>query len=56
MKSKVVVDGRERTFVLILDQAEEAFQTLSKFADRENITGGVGDGNRRLRASKGRLV
>ena len=39
MKSKVVVDGRERTFVLILDQAEEAFQTLSKFADRENITG-----------------
>jgi uncharacterized protein len=39
MKSKVVVDGQERTFVLILDQAEEAFQTLSKFADRENITG-----------------
>jgi uncharacterized protein len=39
MKSKVVVDERERTFVLILDQAEEAFQTLSKFADRERITG-----------------
>jgi uncharacterized protein len=39
MKSKVVVDERERTFVLILDQAEEAFQTLSKFADQERITG-----------------
>jgi hypothetical protein len=39
MKSKVVVDGRERTFVLILDQAEEAFQALSKFADQEHITG-----------------
>jgi len=39
MKSKVVVEGRERTFVLILDQAEEAFQTLSKFADQERITG-----------------
>src|SRR6201985_1266305 len=39
MKSKVVVEGRERTFVVILDQAEEAFQTLSNFADRESLTG-----------------
>jgi predicted DNA-binding protein with PD1-like motif len=39
MKSKVVVEGQERTFVLILDPAEEAFQAVSKFADREHITG-----------------
>jgi uncharacterized protein len=39
MKSKVVVEGEERTFVLILDPAEEAFQSISKFADREDITG-----------------
>ena len=39
MKSKVVVEGRERTFVLILDPAEEAFQSISKFADQENISG-----------------
>jgi predicted DNA-binding protein with PD1-like motif len=39
MKSKVVVEGRERTFVLILDSGEEAFRTISQFADREKITG-----------------
>ncbi len=39
MKSKVVVEGAERTFVLILDPAEEAFRSISKFADQENITG-----------------
>ena len=39
MKSKVVVEGQERTFVLILDQAEEAFQAVAKFADQEDITG-----------------
>jgi uncharacterized protein len=39
MKSKVVVEGGERTFVLILDPAEEAFQSISKFADQENISG-----------------
>jgi len=30
---------QERTFVLILDQAEEAFQAVAKFADQEDITG-----------------
>ena len=39
MKSKVVVEGGERTFVLILDPAEEAFRSISKFADQENISG-----------------
>src|ERR1700722_18121797 len=39
MKSKVVVEGRERTFVLILDPAEEAFRSISKFTDQENISG-----------------
>jgi uncharacterized protein len=39
MRSKVVVEGEERTFVLILDPAEEAFASISKFADREGITG-----------------
>jgi uncharacterized protein len=39
MKSRTLVEGRERTFVLILDSAEEAFGALSKFANQENITG-----------------
>jgi uncharacterized protein len=39
MKSKLVLEGQERTFVLILDPAEEAFRSISKFADQENITG-----------------
>ncbi len=39
MKSKVVVEGDKRTFVLILDSAEEAFQAITKFADQQNITG-----------------
>jgi uncharacterized protein len=32
---------QERTFVLILDPAEEAFRSISKFADQENITGAL---------------
>ena len=39
MKSKTLVDGSERTFVLILDSAEEAFAAISKFADQEDISG-----------------
>jgi len=39
MKSKVVVEGQERTFVLILEPGEEAFRSITKFADRESITG-----------------
>ena len=39
MKSKSINDGAERTFVLILDQGEEAFKTITDFAEREKITG-----------------
>jgi hypothetical protein len=39
MKSKSINDGGERTFVLILDQGEEAFKTITEFAEREKITG-----------------
>ena len=39
MKSKSINDGVERTFVLILDQGEEAFRSISEFADRERISG-----------------
>ena len=39
MKSKSVNDGVERTFVLVLVRGEEAFRTISDFADREKITG-----------------
>jgi predicted DNA-binding protein with PD1-like motif len=39
MKSKTLVEAPERTFVLILDPAEEAFAAISRFADRKDITG-----------------
>jgi uncharacterized protein len=39
MKSKSLSDGVERTFVLILDQGEEAFKSITDFAEREKITG-----------------
>jgi len=39
MKSKSINDGVERTFILILDQDEEAFKSISDFATRESITG-----------------
>lgn len=39
MKSKMVNDGAERVFVLILDQGEEAFKAITEFADREKVTG-----------------
>jgi predicted DNA-binding protein with PD1-like motif len=39
MKSKSIDDGLERTFVLILDQGEEAFKSISDFANKEKITG-----------------
>lgn len=39
MKSKTINDGVERVFVLILDQGEEAFKSVTEFANRENITG-----------------
>jgi uncharacterized protein len=39
MKSKTVVEGRERTFVLILDSGEEAFKAITQFAGQEKIGG-----------------
>jgi predicted DNA-binding protein with PD1-like motif len=39
MKSKSVASGEERTFVLILDQGEEAFQAITEFANKQNISG-----------------
>jgi predicted DNA-binding protein with PD1-like motif len=39
MRSKVIVEGSERTFVLILDPSEEAFRSISKFADQQAISG-----------------
>ncbi len=39
MKSKSINDGVERTFVLILDQGEEAFKSITDFSDREKISG-----------------
>jgi uncharacterized protein len=39
MKSKSINDGVERTFVLILDQGEEAFKSITEFADREKLSG-----------------
>ena len=39
MKSKTINDGAERVFVLILDQGEEAFKTITEFADQQKITG-----------------
>jgi uncharacterized protein len=39
MKSKSINNGLERTFILVLDQGEEAFKSITDFADREKITG-----------------
>lgn len=39
MKSRSINDGAERTFVLVLDQGEEAFKSITEFASREKITG-----------------
>jgi predicted DNA-binding protein with PD1-like motif len=39
MKSKSVASGEERTFVLILDQGEEAFKAITDFANKQSISG-----------------
>jgi predicted DNA-binding protein with PD1-like motif len=39
MKSKSVTDELERTFVLILDEGEEAFRAITDFANKEKISG-----------------
>jgi predicted DNA-binding protein with PD1-like motif len=37
MKSKTINDGVERVFVLILDQGEEAFKSITEFAIASNL-------------------
>jgi hypothetical protein len=39
MKSRSIKEGPERVFVLILDPGEEAFKTITEFANREQIDG-----------------
>jgi hypothetical protein len=39
MKSKSIASETERTFVLILDQGEEAFKTITDFANQQGISG-----------------
>ncbi len=39
MKSKSIAVGSERTFVLILDEGEEAFKAITEFADVKKISG-----------------
>jgi hypothetical protein len=38
-QSKSVAAGEERTFVLILDQGEEAFKAITDFANKQGISG-----------------
>lgn len=39
MKSKSVTDDLERTYVLILNEGEEAFKAIADFANKEKISG-----------------
>jgi predicted DNA-binding protein with PD1-like motif len=39
MKSKTIKENANRVFVLILDEGEEAFETITEFANREKIDG-----------------
>jgi hypothetical protein len=39
MKSKSIKVGPDRVFVVILEQGEEAFKSISEFANRERIDG-----------------
>jgi predicted DNA-binding protein with PD1-like motif len=39
MKSKSINDGVERTYVLVLDQGEEAFKAITEFAGKEKLSG-----------------
>lgn len=51
MKSKAINGGVERVFVFILDQGEEAFESITEFANRE----GLGD-RRFKRRSAGSIL
>jgi hypothetical protein len=55
MKSQSVAAGEERTFVLILDQGEEAFKAITDFADKQCISGASVSAVGAFR-SQGRLV
>lgn len=37
MKSRLLASGAERTFILIIEPDEEAFEAISRFAKTENI-------------------
>lgn len=37
MKSRQLIDGAERTYILVIEPGEEAFDAISRFADSENI-------------------
>jgi uncharacterized protein len=39
MKSKAIAGNPERTFVLILEQGEEAFKAITEFANQNGISG-----------------
>jgi uncharacterized protein len=39
MKSKTIAGHPERTFVLVLDQGEEAFKAITEFANKNAISG-----------------
>ena len=39
MKSKSIAGEKERTFVLILDQGEEAFKAITEFANQQGVSG-----------------
>lgn len=39
MKAKSVTVGSERTFVLVLDEGEEAFGAITDFANKEQVSG-----------------
>ena len=50
MKSKSINEGVEQTFVLIVDQGEGAFKSITDFAEREKITGASVSANRLVRS------
>ena len=57
MKSKhIAADAEARLHVIVLDQGEEAFAALTRFANESGDISGLADGDRRLRAGNSGLV
>jgi hypothetical protein len=56
VKSKSVSDGVGRTFILILDQGEDAFKSITDFANTRRKSPAPRYGERRVFAAQGRLV